>query len=101
VGALPPEWSVFESLQQLALNENGLTGSLPPQWSTLNSIQALNLRDTTVVAPLPKEWSELANTLSDDKLELTGIPNFSTSTTGLVPSSWNQSPMDSKWVMDA
>jgi hypothetical protein len=60
-GTLPREWASLPHLSVLSLSINRLSGELPREWASLESMQQLRLDDNELSGTLPREWASLPN----------------------------------------
>eukprot|EP00873_Tetraselmis_striata_P003088 jgi/Tetstr1/423352/TSEL_014047.t3 len=78
--ALPASWSLLDTLQELDLDERGLTGDLPDSWAALTNLKVLFLSGNDLTGGLPDSWAALTN-LETLSLGFNGL-------TGGLPDSW-------------
>jgi hypothetical protein len=59
-GALPPDYSVMNSLGELDLSMNAVTGTLPAAFASMESIRDINLCCNKLRGTLPDSWGHSA-----------------------------------------
>lgn len=60
-GPIPGSLSQLDSLQELWLNGNRLTGRIPPELGQLGQLRELYLNANELVGPIPQSFSALTN----------------------------------------
>lgn len=79
-----PSWSNWQSLRELKLNGNNLTGSLPSSFATMQSLLNLGLEDNDLGGVLPAAWGN--SRLMPPTLQIYLHNNMKLR--GTIPSSW-------------
>eukprot|EP00873_Tetraselmis_striata_P028171 jgi/Tetstr1/448435/TSEL_035704.t1 len=64
--ALPASWSLLDTLQELDLDERGLTGDLPDSWAALTNLEVLRLAGNAdlTCSPKPAAWTSTNPTVN-------------------------------------
>jgi len=92
IGALPSQWSAFDSIMSLCLTQAGLSGTLPREWSACQGLKYLWLGRQMFSGTLPREWSALS------RLNLLNLEsNF---LTGTLPPEWRSIPLTSLYLQN-
>ena len=119
-GQLPLDeklWSNLDTLQNLNLAQNDITGFLPPQMSAASGLEYISVRDNGLESPLPVTWGDLKSLkgvdLSGNKLfgdlppQWSGMSNLQTidlsnnTFTGPIPTTWsNLTNLDAAYVIN-
>eukprot|EP00873_Tetraselmis_striata_P009883 jgi/Tetstr1/430147/TSEL_019980.t1 len=79
--ALPALWSLLDTLQEIYLYDNDLTGGLPDSWAALTNLKYLSLYDNDLTGDLLDSWAALTNL---EVIDL-GVNGFN----GGLPGSWS------------
>lgn len=87
VGALPPQWGGWSTIQVLVIRTNEiLTGVLPESWAGMRSLTSLTLSgNPSITGPLPASYGTAAWATKLTELDLSSDTNLN----GTIPSSWS------------
>lgn len=83
-GFVPPQMSVLNSLEYISVSDNQLESILPVSWDVLASLKGVDLSQNKLFGDLPAEWSKLTN--------LEAIDLSENDFTGTIPESWSNLP---------
>lgn len=83
-GFVPPQISNVDALEYLSFSGNQLESILPVSWDVLANLKGVDLSGNNLFGDLPEEWSKLTNL---EAIDLSGN-NF----TGQIPASWATLP---------
>ncbi|WPT13198.1 Leucine-rich repeat receptor-like serine/threonine-protein kinase BAM2 [Picochlorum sp. SENEW3] len=83
-GFVPPQISNVDALEYLSFSGNQLESILPVSWDVLANLKGVDLSGNNLFGDLPEEWSKLTNLEAIDLSE----NNF----TGEIPASWATLP---------
>ncbi len=83
-GFVPPQMSVLNSLEYISVSDNQLESILPVSWDVLASLKGVDLSQNKLFGDLPAEWSKLKN--------LEAIDLSENDFTGKIPESWSSLP---------
>lgn len=84
IGRLPLQWSAWQGVHTINLNDNELTGVLPSSWAALSNLSEVYLSNNNLQGSLPDSWGQ--GTIMPKNLQL-GVRN-NAQLTGSIPSSW-------------